>query len=834
MNKVIFVLPFLVWACSQEPEIPLDPKVAKLKLPEGFVAEHLYSPGEQEQGSWVGMTFDDRGRMLATDQYGSIYRCTFPAIGSEDTTRLIEKLDVDMGFAQGILYAFNSLYVMVNHRANDELGKNTGLYRLRDTDGDDQFDEVQLIRELTGEPGEHGPHSMVVSPDGESIYVVAGNHIDVPEMEAYRVPKNWNEDNIFPLIKDPRGHANNRGAPGGWIAKIDPEGKTWELFSVGFRNAYDIAFNEHGDLFTYDSDMEWDFGMPWYRPTRICHVTSGSEFGWRTGNQKWLPEYPDNLPALLNIGQGSPTNVMFGTGAAFPEKYQKALFAFDWSFGIIYSVFMEPSGGTYKATAAEFISGAPLPLTDGAIGPDGAMYFMTGGRRLESDVYRVYYKGRTSPAGKARALPEAAVVRRNLEKWHSADAPESALGEILAGLEHEDRFVRYAARIALEHQPMERWVGKSEHPLALMAMVRNGGEVGEALMAADFSKDPMTYLRVVELMLYRKGSFPEGLKEKISPLFPSGDNSMDRMLAKILAYMGDEGATGKMVALLETAEDDAAYQKTFTSSSDLILRNPQYGLDIAGMLAKVPPAQQTYFAVVLGGAEKGWTEEWRERYFKWIHRSFEFKGGNSYVGFMDRARKMALAKVASEDFDRYNEMSGAGLLTKSGNDLMVSDVQPEGPWRVWKMEDAVKVVEDLDGRDLEKGKAMYAASLCKSCHQIKGEGGNIGPDLSQLATRFSPKDVLESIIEPSKLISDQYASTIYVMKDGSSVVGKQVSEDDKNYYISQNPYDPDQIREIVKREVKEKKLSEVSPMMTGLVNRLNEEELKDLIAYLIK
>jgi len=165
---------------------------------------------------------------------------------------------------------------------------------------------------------------------------------------------------------------------------------------------------------------------------------------------------------------------------------------------------------------------------------------------------------------------------------------------------------------------------------------------------------------------------------------------------------------------------------------------------------------------------------------------------------------------------------------------MVSDVQPEGPWRVWKMEDAVKVLEDLDGRDLEKGKAMYAASLCKSCHQIKGEGGNIGPDLSQLATRFSPKDVLESIIEPSKLISDQYASTIYILKDGSSVVGKQVSEDDKNYYISQNPYDPDQIREIARREVKEKKLSEVSPMMTGLVNRLNEEELKDLIAYLIK
>ena len=43
----------------------------------------------------------------------------------------------------------------------------------------------------------------------------------------------------------------------------------------GFRNAYDIAFNAHGELFTYDSDMEWDRGLPWYRPTRILHVVPG-------------------------------------------------------------------------------------------------------------------------------------------------------------------------------------------------------------------------------------------------------------------------------------------------------------------------------------------------------------------------------------------------------------------------------------------------------------------------------------------------------------------------------------------------------------------------------
>src|SRR3546814_10734931 len=99
-------------------------------------------------------------------------------------------------------------------------------------------------------------------------------------------------------------------------------------------------------MFTYDSDMAWDFGLPWYRPTRICHVTSGSEFGWRTGNGKLDPALPDNLPPVVNIGPGSPTSVLHARNAKFPEKYRKALYAFDWSFGIIYNIFLEPDGAS--------------------------------------------------------------------------------------------------------------------------------------------------------------------------------------------------------------------------------------------------------------------------------------------------------------------------------------------------------------------------------------------------------------------------------------------------------------------------------------------------------
>ena len=106
--------------------------------------------------------------------------------------------------------------------------------------------------------------------------------------------------------------------------------------------------------------------------------------------------YPDNLPGVLDIGPGSPTGMTFGYGAKFPAKYQNALYALDWSWGKLYAVHMklDPNGSTYTATKEEFVTGAPLPITDAIIHQgDGAMYFAIGGRRVQSGLYRVTYVG---------------------------------------------------------------------------------------------------------------------------------------------------------------------------------------------------------------------------------------------------------------------------------------------------------------------------------------------------------------------------------------------------------------------------------------------------------
>ncbi len=348
------------------------------RLQPGFQIERLFEVPKDTHGSWVSLAFDGAGRLLACDQDKlGLSRIIVPPIGSQEATR-VEKLDIPITAAQGMLYAFDSLYVSING------GPGSGLYRAFDTDNDGDLDDIQKLTAFRG-GGEHGPHTIRLSPDGESLFVVCGNHTDPPDpLTASHLLPNWGEDLLLPRQWDARGHARGRLAPGGWIAKTDPEGKTWEMVSSGYRNTYDFAFNADGEMFAYDADMEWDLGMPWYRPTRLLHAVSGSDFGWRSGTGKWPDYYVDSLPPVIDIGPGSPTGVTFGTGTRFPAKYQRALYLLDWTFGTMYAVHLQPHGASYGGEKEEFVSRVALPLTDAVVGPDGALYFAVGGRGTQS------------------------------------------------------------------------------------------------------------------------------------------------------------------------------------------------------------------------------------------------------------------------------------------------------------------------------------------------------------------------------------------------------------------------------------------------------------------
>jgi glucose/arabinose dehydrogenase len=357
---------------------PQATPAASLKVAKDFQVELLYSVPKDKQGSWVNLCVDPKGRLITSDQYGPLYRITPPPLGGNAKDTRVEKLSIPVGEAHGLLWAFNSLYVVDNEGQKYQ----RGLYRVRSKDGGDTFEKPEFLRGIDG-GGEHGAHAVLLGPDGKSLYVVVGDSTRMMSpLDASRVPRLWGEDHLLPRMPDGNGFMAGVLGPGGCIYRVDPDGKHWELVSTGYRNEFDAAFNRAGELFTYDADMEWDMNTPWYRPTRVCLAASGSEYGWRNGAGKWPPYYPDSLPAVYNVGPGSPTGMCFGYGAKFPAKYQDALFMCDWSYGKLYALHLTPEGSAYKGVLEDFVSGSPLPLTDVVVNPkDGALYFTIGGRK---------------------------------------------------------------------------------------------------------------------------------------------------------------------------------------------------------------------------------------------------------------------------------------------------------------------------------------------------------------------------------------------------------------------------------------------------------------------
>lgn len=836
----------------------------------GYQVERLFTVPKEKLGSWVNITVDPKGRLIVSDQEKKGFCRVTPApIGSTEETK-VEHLDIRIGDqqisgAQGLLFAFDSLYVVCNG------GPGSGLYRLRDTNNDDQFDEVVKLRDIPG-GGEHGPHALRLSPDGKSIYVDAGNHTKLPfevtrnappqtmggpraeqlratlpEGVTSRIVPNWDEDLLTPRQWDGGGHAVGVLAPGGWICKTDPEGKTWEVVSVGYRNQFDFALNADGEMFAYDADMEWDFGSPWYRPTRVCHATSGSEFGWRSGTGKWPSYYIDSLPPTVEIGPGCPVGVDFGYGLKFPAKYQKALFICDWTFGTMYAIHLEPQGSSYVGVKEEFISRTPLPLTDCTVGADGALYFLIGGRGGQSELFRCTYVGSESTAAvdyKDARNADLRALRAKIESYHVGqhDAAQ-AVAFLVPHLAHADRFIRYAARTALERIPVEAWqdkvLGSNDADTVITGAVglarqsepAQQPKIVAALNKIDVAKlteaQQLGLLRAYQLAFVRLGSGDEttraALAKKFDDLFPAKSDLVNRELAILMVHFQSPGTAQKLVPYL--AKDRVASQDQI---GDLLSRNKGYGGTIAAMLANQPDQLQYHLAFHLRTLKPGWTFEDQKTYFAWFDKARQWSGGASYPKFLNNIDNEAFA--LRTDNERLKiEASGAR------KPYVVPELpKAKGPGREYSVDEVLAISTDkMKGRDFKNGHKMFAAARCIVCHRFGSEGGATGPDLTQLAGRFTLKDMTEAIIDPSKVVPDLFKATIVETKDGKAYTGKLINDTGTAITLVIDPENATKSVTIEKSNIEEQQLSTTSLMPKDLLKTLNENEVLDLLAYLM-
>jgi putative heme-binding domain-containing protein len=770
-----------------------------IEVPPGFVVERVAS-AKRHEGSWVALTFDPKGRLVISPQSGDLLRVTLPEAGGSPR---VEPLPTArrIGDAQGLLFAHGSLYVSVNSDSKEK----GGLWRCRDEDGDDRFEIVERLIEYTP-GGEHGGHGLALGPDG-LLYLMLGNHTEhfdgswvfdteevPPKAFAATSPlRHYAEDLALKREWDPNGHAVNILAPGGYVVRFDRDASSVELFSGGYRNAYDLAFSPDGELFTYDSDMEWDIGLPWYRPTRVCHVTSGSDFGWRSGSGNPPSYYPDSLGPVVDVGLGSPTGVTFATNSNYPAPYRSAFFIADWTYGRIYAVNLEPDGSSYRGTFTTFAEGKPLNVTDLEFGPDGALWFITGGRGTQSGLYRIAARTKIAPGPTARheQSDPARAARRALEAAHAGgDSPP--LHEIFDALDAADRFHRFAARVALERRPVDSWRARAlaetrpraflESMLALARLEpRSLPDLADAIArsaAPATTELLLCELRVLQVAFARGGTLDPDTNARLllryDARYPSRSFPENRELYAVLRRLDAAGLTARGVALLEGATD---------------------------------PAERIWHAWVLRDAEQGWTAELQQRYRAAGESLRQLSGGHSFGGFLDlvfgaaKRDRVELAPL-SGDAPKWTMANLTPELAKIGN-----------------------------GRDFASGKAAYKASLCATCHRVGKDGGVLGPDLTGVSGRFSRRDLLEAIVEPSKVISDQYATTDFVMKDGSKLVGRVVDQDFVSLVLNVDPLNPRRVT-INKADVASKSPSRESPMPARLIDVLTLEQVLDLMAYL--
>lgn len=517
-------------AYSQDPQsrgVSQMPLNQRFEVPEGFYVETVYGPNQS--GSITALTFDQKGRLVFAREDSTVVRLLGPGPKGQYTEQVVS---TQVTGCQGLVFDGPDLLAVGNGP------EGPGLYRIIDQDADGKGDRVTTLARSTGAVAGHGPHGVLWGPDGY-LYWMVGNHAGIQSTPAPGSPhSNYREGHLLPSYVDPRGHANSVRAPGGVLLRKNLQAPTadWEMVAGGFRNAYDAAFNLEGELFTFDSDMEWDINLPWYRPVRTVHVVPGGEYGWRTGSRKWPAYAPENLPGITNVGRGSPTGVAFYHHSVYPPKYHGAVFYGDWSRGRILVGFPKRAGASYTETLEPVVEGHPLNVIDLTVGPDGYLYFGKGGWDTDGGIYRLAHKDGPERQQAKERLGQTAPARQ-IEQALTQPQPRSAWGR---------------ARI----DSLQKIVGPDNWQKGLFHMIGNQKVL------------PERRRRALELMQVHG----PGLKEQT--LIALGDDSEPQIRAASTYYLGLHASPQARQELVKRLHDaDALVQRR---AAEALIRSGVY------------------------------------------------------------------------------------------------------------------------------------------------------------------------------------------------------------------------------------------------------------------
>jgi putative heme-binding domain-containing protein len=152
--------------------------------------------------------------------------------------------------------------------------------------------------------------------------------------------------------------------------------------------------------------------------------------------------------------------------------------------------------------------------------------------------------------------------------------------------------------------------------------------------------------------------------------------------------------------------------------------------------------------------------------------------------------------------------------------------------RNWTPEDFVAGLGGVDDASPERGREVFEAGSCLKCHVVGGEGGRTGPPLSEVIPRYGREELLTQILDPSRVLLDDYESEVFVIKGGQVHSGRVMAENAREVSVRTNPYLDDVVTTFEKSQIADRWTSQLSAMPEGLLSTFTRAEILDLVAYL--
>jgi len=163
----------------------------------------------------------------------------------------------------------------------------------------------------------------------------------------------------------------------------------------------------------------------------------------------------------------------------------------------------------------------------------------------------------------------------------------------------------------------------------------------------------------------------------------------------------------------------------------------------------------------------------------------------------------------------------------------ITQLVPERPFvRAWGFSEVVSKIEQKPDPDrVERGRVLFKEIGCVQCHKLGTEGGAVGPDLTGIGRRVAPRTLLESILEPSKVIAEEYVNLVVETNDGTIHTGRVEREDERTLVLRNATSGEATV--ISKDQITERQKSSLSNMPAGIMNTLELEQILDLLEYVV-